>query len=833
VLTTVDHTGNTGAVGLPVLGSDYNGSNSHTLVINGNGARIMRSTAPGTPEFRLLRVLNFSGSAVTISRVTFTNGRLLNGDGGAIHTNGLLILNECTIRNNSAAGGGGIFNHIRTAELNYCTIANNTALNGSGGAVKNNGGRVGLNTCTVVDNSATAAANGIYNFGNDLGAYLEVFNCTFSGNGISNISTAYVAATSLGDTILKNSPLASTTQGGDLSTITSHGFNLSSDNGGGFLTAIGDRTNTDPKLDPLGLAANGGPTQTIALTHLSPAIDQGNAGGIAVDQRGVSRIYDLVNAAGGDGSDVGAFEAPADPVQTGPTYSVTTTNDHNDGICSKGDCTLREALARTNAAPGADTITFAPAVIGTITLLPAVGGQLNVTDTTTITGPGARVLAISGNTQTRILQISASTVVSGLTLRDGFPAATTAGGSVFGGAVLSQALTTFRDCTFKDNRAVGDGGVSPGGNGGSGSGGAIASFAGLVLDGCTFTGNGATGGTGANNPPPDNFTQTNGGTGGSGRGGAVFNEGAVHSSVFNCTFTSNNAGGASGGSGHNGGAGGGGTGGAICNLGALRVESATFSGNSGFGGSGGTGRFSFTDGPAGRGIGGLAAGAGSIFTIVRTTLSAGNTGNRGGGGDVDGAFTSEAFNLIGNGDFSSGFNQPTDQVGTSAAMIDAKLAGLQNNGGNTDTLRLLEGSPAIDRGKAYTFRPDQRGSIRPFDNPALPNASGGDGTDIGAYEVGNTLRIVTTLDDLEDGTCNAAHCSLRDAIAAANAQVDPDVIRFAPGVTGTIQLTAPLPPLSSDMTLEGPGANLLTVARNTAAITGSSRSATAPSPGRW
>ena len=44
--------------------------------------------------------------------------------------------------------------------------------------------------------------------------------------------------------------------------VTSLGYNLSSDNGGGFLTATGDRINTDPLLGPL--QDNGGPSLTPA-----------------------------------------------------------------------------------------------------------------------------------------------------------------------------------------------------------------------------------------------------------------------------------------------------------------------------------------------------------------------------------------------------------------------------------------------------------------------------------------------------------------------------------------------------------------------------------------
>jgi hypothetical protein len=64
-------------------------------------------------------------------------------------------------------------------------------------------------------------------------------------------------------------------------------------------------------LDPLGLQNNGGPTLTIALMPGSPAIDKGkNFSGSAFDQRGTGFARTVGNAlvAGGDGTDIGAFE---------------------------------------------------------------------------------------------------------------------------------------------------------------------------------------------------------------------------------------------------------------------------------------------------------------------------------------------------------------------------------------------------------------------------------------------------------------------------------------------------------------------------------------------
>ena len=82
----------------------------------------------------------------------------------------------------------------------------------------------------------------------------------------------------LSNTLLNNSPLTNNTNPGNIhTTLTSNGYNLSTDDGAGLLTAAGDQINTDPKLDPGGLKNNGGATATIALLNGSPALDRGKA----------------------------------------------------------------------------------------------------------------------------------------------------------------------------------------------------------------------------------------------------------------------------------------------------------------------------------------------------------------------------------------------------------------------------------------------------------------------------------------------------------------------------------------------------------------------------
>ena len=139
-----------------------------------------------------------------------------------------------------------------------------------------------MSSSTLSGNLASVNGGGIYNNGNGGNASLEI-----------------------GSTILKDSTIANVS-----GSVSSDGYNLASDAGGGFLTRTADQINTDPMLGPL--QDNGGPTFTHALLPGSPAIDKGsNLSSSPTDQRGFARTVDgpcIANAPGGDGTDIGAFE---------------------------------------------------------------------------------------------------------------------------------------------------------------------------------------------------------------------------------------------------------------------------------------------------------------------------------------------------------------------------------------------------------------------------------------------------------------------------------------------------------------------------------------------
>ncbi len=92
------------------------------------------------------------------------------------------------------------------------------------------------------------------------------------------------------------------------------------------------------------------------------------------------------------------------------TYTVNTLSDSaNPGA---GLLTLRQAVADANAHAGADTVVFGSGLFPTSALrtITLTRGQISLTDrsgSTTIAGPGAGKLAISGNSASRVFNIAA------------------------------------------------------------------------------------------------------------------------------------------------------------------------------------------------------------------------------------------------------------------------------------------------------------------------------------------------------------------------------------------------------------------------------------------
>ena len=83
-----------------------------------------------------------------------------------------------------------------------------------------------------------------------------------------------------------------------------------------------------------------------------------------------------------------------------------------------------------------------------------------------------------------------------------------------------------------------------------------------------------------------------------------------------------------------------------------------------------------------------------------------------------------------------------------------------------------------------------------------------------AFAGNAAVFTVTTTADNQSNGCNIGQCTLREAITDANNAPGSDSINFQAGLTGTILLTGGHLLISSDITINGPGARTLSVSGN-------------------
>ncbi len=244
--------------------------------------------------------------------------------GGGIYNVGSLTIANSTITGNSAYNGGGIYN-TRSLTITNSTITANVAE--MGGGIHNNGGTLTITNSTVATNGSQGDGSGI-----DSAGVLTCVNCTIAYNtGVGGGLAVDSGTAILDNTIVAlNTTLGLNQQGGSpldiVGTISaSSAFNLIGAGGAGGLK---NRENgnhvgiADPLLGTL--AGNGGPTQTIALLHDSPALGAGsvalavdplNNQRLATDQRGFARIVNNT-------VDIGAFESGASSTGATPPPTI-------------------------------------------------------------------------------------------------------------------------------------------------------------------------------------------------------------------------------------------------------------------------------------------------------------------------------------------------------------------------------------------------------------------------------------------------------------------------------------------------------------------------------
>ncbi len=227
-----------------------------SLTIAGPGANLL--AVDGTHASRVVNI--GPGFEVTISGLTIVNGFSPDFGGGILNGGSLTIASTTLSGNGAYDGGGGIYNNGGSVRVRSTTLAGNLATNGGG--IYNAAGSLTIANSTLSGNSCINAGGGI---ANDSGA-VTIANSTFSGNsadvggGILNFDALTMV---LGNTILNAGTQGENIVNLGTGIVTSFGYNMSSDPGGGSLYAVGDRINTNPQLNFL--ADNGGPTFTHAL----------------------------------------------------------------------------------------------------------------------------------------------------------------------------------------------------------------------------------------------------------------------------------------------------------------------------------------------------------------------------------------------------------------------------------------------------------------------------------------------------------------------------------------------------------------------------------------
>jgi CSLREA domain-containing protein len=511
-------------------------------------------------------------------------------------------------------------------------------------------------------------------------------------------------------------------------------------------------------------------------------------------------------------------------------FTVNLTTDEfdanfNDGICdidlatSGEQCTLRAAINEAGFNNSNDTIGFS--VAGEITLITdeslfIFSNNFNSNEGLTINGPGASSLIINGNNLGVVFLDSTqgNTTINNLTITGGAPGQFTGGGGIsklggtlslsnviisgnktnFGGGGIAYAGGTLiiTNSTITNNESDFGGGISFGG-------GSLTITNSTISDNDAETSGGGVG-IGSNSTVTITDTIISGNTAETFAGGGILLNGPSTATISDSTISSNTAR-------FSGGIGNGGIlnlrsstvsgntsnctegcAGGVFNGGTLNVTNSTISGNRvpngniNGGGMMSFGTMTITNSTI---TNNLAAGANSAGGIISfsssqlcNTIVAANQNNIV-TADVLGSFSSFGGNLIGNVGFAFGFFPfLEDQIGGGSNQIINPLLGpLADNGGPTQTHALLEGSPAIDRGRndLTTDAFDQRGEgfLRIADGNSDSTAI----VDIGAFEVQQVsvedlieslIELVKSF-DLHQGIENALLAKLNSALEAIEA----------------------------------------------------------------
>ena len=341
--------------------------NSGTMTLNQIIVNNNNAVFGGQPS-----AVSFGGGISNTGTMNIIAGTVYSNMGfyfaGGIYNTGMMTITGSTISNNqtgnpghSGGSGGGIVNY-GTMTIQDSTISGNRAV---GGDFEGYGGGIYGNNTTITNSTITG--NSAVR-GGGVGGGGNFAHTTFSNNSASLAGgTLYLTSPlELGNTILKAgaSGVNIFNNGGSFIT---HGYNISSDDGSGFLNGPGDQINTDPLLGPL--QDNGGPTFTHALLPGSPAIDAGDPNFTPppyYDQRGPD-FWRLRNGR----IDSGSFEVQAGTTPSpSPTATASPTPTLSPTPTATSTVTATATATATSTGSPISTVTPTATAIATATATP-------------------------------------------------------------------------------------------------------------------------------------------------------------------------------------------------------------------------------------------------------------------------------------------------------------------------------------------------------------------------------------------------------------------------------------------------------------------------------
>jgi len=378
------------------------------------------------------------------------------------------------------------------------------------------------------------------------------------------------------------------------------------------------------------------------------------------------------------------------------SLTVNDTGDTPDaalnGICAdvNGKCTLRAAIEETNFAASDDTINFSLPANSTINLSTALP---NIIGNVSINGPGADTLIVRRSTAGGTPNFTVFQIGSPFIVTISGMTVSNGNSNGVAGGIRNDGTLTLSGLTISGNTALADGG-------------GIANLGTLTINGSTISGNTAGNGAGLSNAAPGS--------------------GFTASATINNSTISGNAGQQAGGIRNFAPSGG------TANL---TLTNVTVSNNT------------TTNAASGAGI--TINGPGTV--TLRNTIVAGNLRSST-ASDINGTVDpTSSFNVIGTGGSGGLTNGVNNNI---VGVANARLAPLANNGGRTQTMALLSGSPALDAGSNTLatnagLTTDQRGAgfnrfIDGVDADAIAQV------DVGAFEAQPAIEDITDKSTNED-----------------------------------------------------------------------------------